>query len=163
MSKIQNSLGRTYFNPGSGIDQTEKPFVLDNSRCYYIFDVIPVGAVRMSNRDRIFTNPNHTDPKKRQRPEVTRYFAFQNELWAQAKAMGVTVPNKFEIVFLVPMPSSWSDKKKNKYNKMPCKTRPDIDNYLKAFMDTLKLEDGSVWACPPQKIYAFNGSIILFV
>lgn len=161
MSK--HSLGQTHFNPGTRIDQTEKPFVLDNSRCYYIFDVVPVGAVRMTKRDTIFTNPNHPDPKKRQREAVARYFEFQNTVWQQYRDFKLALPDHFEIVFCVPMPSSWSDKKKTKFNRMPCKSRPDVDNYLKAFMDTIKIEDGSVWKCPVQKIYAYKGSIILFI
>jgi Holliday junction resolvase RusA-like endonuclease len=70
--------------------------------------------------------------------------------------------NTLEIVFLVPMPNSWSKKKKEKENRMPVKTRPDIDNYVKAFLDALLVEDGHIWKIIAEKRYAFKGSIIVY-
>jgi Holliday junction resolvase RusA-like endonuclease len=45
---------------------------------------------------------------------------------------------------------------------MPVKTRPDIDNYVKGFMDALLIEDGFVWKITAEKRYAFQGSIIIY-
>lgn len=47
-------------------------------------------------------------------------------------------------------------------NKLPVKTRPDIDNYIKAFMDALLKEDSNVWRVVSEKRYAFKGSIIVY-
>lgn len=162
--KYQKTIGQFYHNPGvPKIKQEIKPFELDHNRTYYIFDVLPMGAVRMTKRDTIFTNPNHPDPKKRQRPEVTRYFDYQNKLWDQYSSKAFKFPNELEVVFCIPMPSSWSEKTKAKMNKMPCEVRPDIDNLVKAFMDALKIEDGNVWRVLAEKRYAYKGSIILFL
>jgi len=161
--KIQSSFGSFVHNTGSKKTNIEAlPFELDQTREFYIFDVIPMGAVRMTNRDRMFTNPNHPNPLKRQRVEVTRYFDYQNRLWEQYASKPFKFPNELEIVFLLPMPSSWSEKKKVKMNKMPCLTRPDIDNLVKGFMDALKIEDGNVWKVIAEKRYAYKGSVLLF-
>jgi hypothetical protein len=47
-------------------------------------------------------------------------------------------------------------------NKLPVKTRPDADNYVKAFMDSLAKEDGNVWFIKAEKRHAFQGSIIVY-
>lgn len=143
-------------------NESELDFKLDKNREYYIIEVAPMGAVRMTKRDRIFTNPNHPDPKKRQRTSVKKYFDFQNEVWKQYNEKPFLFPENLEIVFCIPMPSSWSNKKMEKMNRKPCLTRPDIDNLIKAFMDALKLEDGNVWKVSAEKRYSYKGSIIVF-
>jgi Holliday junction resolvase RusA-like endonuclease len=60
------------------------------------------------------------------------------------------------------MPFTWSEKKKVRHNKKPVETRPDIDNYVKAFMDGLEVEDGFVWKVIAEKRYAFKGSILVY-
>lgn len=160
---FKESIGQTYVNQGTPTIVEEKPFELDYSRRFYVFDVVPVGGVRMTQSDKWKTNPNHPDPKKRQRPEVTRYFAFKNAIRQQADQMGFELQGFLEIIFCVPMPSSWSNKKKNQMNRMPVKVKPDVDNYLKGFMDAMKKEDGFVWKVKEMdKRYAERGSIIVY-
>jgi Holliday junction resolvase RusA-like endonuclease len=151
------------YNKGSiKADDSQTDFHIDKSREYYIFDVIPMGAVRMTKRDRIFTNPNHADPKKRQREVVTRYFKFQNDVWSEYTQKPFKFPTNLEVVFCIPMPLSWSEKKRQRMNRKPCLTRPDIDNLVKAIMDALKIEDGNVWKITAEKRYSYKGSIIIF-
>lgn len=121
-----------------------------------------MGAVRMTKSDRWKTDPKHPDPLKRQREVVARYFEFKRTLFHQAKSIGFILPPRLEVVFLVPMPSSWSEKKKQRMNRMPVQTRPDIDNYVKAFMDSLAVEDGFVWKTDAEKRYAYHGSILAY-
>jgi Holliday junction resolvase RusA-like endonuclease len=137
-------------------------YQIDYERYFYLFDVIPMGAVRMTQSDRWKLNPNHKDPLKRQREVVTRYFEFKDKIKAQSTEMKFKLSGVLEIVFLVPMPFTWSEKKKVKHNKQPVKTRPDIDNYVKAFMDALEFEDGFVWKIIAEKRYAFKGSILVY-
>jgi Holliday junction resolvase RusA-like endonuclease len=158
----KTSIGKLWTNNISCELVDESKFELDLTRKVYIFDIVPMGAVRMSQSDKWKTNPNHSDTNKRQREVVTRYFAFKNTLRKQAQLLDYQQSDVLEIVFCVPMPSSWSNKKKQQFNKTPVKSRPDIDNYVKAFMDSLLIEDGNVWKVKAEKRYAFFGSIIVY-
>lgn len=160
--RIQNSLGQCVHNIGSKMEVKEDAYVLDTSREYYIFDIVPMGAVRMTKSDTWKLNPNHTDPYKRQRPAVTKYFAFKTLLTLQANQMEYKLGRWLDAVYLVPMPNSWSKKKKEKMNRLPCETKPDTDNITKAIKDTLKNNDADVWWEKAEKRWSYNGSIIIF-
>jgi Holliday junction resolvase RusA-like endonuclease len=162
MKRKQNSLGTCHINEGSICKINPERYTLDNTRKYYIFDVIPMGAVRMTKSDTWKTNPNHIDPLKRQRPAVTKYFAFKTLLQAQANQLGYVLGKHIDAVYLVPMPDSWSKKKKTLMNGMPCETKPDTDNITKAVKDTLKKDDSDVWYEKAEKRWAYKGSIIIF-
>lgn len=162
MSRIKSSFGKCHVHDGTILELSEEKYQIDYSRKFYLFDVIPMGAVRMSQSDRWKTNPNHTDPKKRQREVVTKYFAYKDTLRWQAKQMKYEFKNHLDVVFIVPIPDSFSEKKKQRLNGTPVKTKPDIDNYVKAFMDALKTEDGDVWYNKAIKVYGFKGSILVY-
>lgn len=169
-NRLRNSFGTCYINePRINLESNSEStlnmtseYEVDYTRKFYLFDVIPMGAVRMTKSDTWKTNPNHPDPKKRQRDCVRRYFGFKNQINAQANQMKYALKETLEIIFLIPMPATWSEKKKKSMNKMPVKTRPDIDNYLKAFMDSLTAEDGFVWKINSEKRYAYKGSILVY-
>lgn len=160
--RIQNSLGECVFNDGEVLILDSKKYQLDRKRKYYIFDVIPVGAVRMTKSDKWKTNPNHADPLKRQRPAVTKYFAFKTMLQLQAKQLNYELGKHLDALYLIPMPDSWSKKKKDKMNGMPCESKPDTDNITKAIKDALKKDDSCVWWEKAEKRWAYKGSIIIF-
>lgn len=162
MKRVQNSLGQVVVNNGSVLDIPPTKYVLDNSRSYIIFDVIPCGAVRMTKSDTWKLNPNHPDPKKRQRPAVAKYFAFKTALKTQADEIGFVLSKCLDAVYLIPMPESWSEKKKEKMNGMPCESRPDTDNITKSAKDALRKEDSDIWWEKAQKHWAYKGSIIIF-
>lgn len=160
--RVQNSLGQIVSNDGFLLDIPATKYVLDNTRSYLIFDVVPMGAVRMTKSDTWKLNPNHADPKKRQRPAVTKYFAFKTLLQLQAKSVNFELGKCIDAVYLVPMPDSWSKKKKDAMNGMPCESKPDTDNITKAIKDTLRKEDGDIWWEKAEKRWAYKGSIIIF-
>lgn len=162
MNRIKNSFGQFHIHEGNPIEINEEKYKIDYSRKFYLFDIIPTSAPRMSQSDKWKTNPNHQDPKKRQREVVTKYFAFKDNLRWQAKQMNYEFKNYLDIVFIVPIPNSFSEKKKERLNGTPVKTKPDIDNYVKAFMDSLKSEDGDVWFIKAIKVYGFKGSILVY-
>ena len=143
---VKLSLGQVFTNDLDKMPIEELPYELDISMKYYIFDVVPMGAVRMTQSDRWRTNPEHENILKRQRSEVTRYFKYKEDLKNQSQIMNFEMQGVLNIIFCVPMPSSWSEKKKASFNKMPVKTKPDIDNYVKGFMDALLKEDGFLFA-----------------
>lgn len=118
----------------------------------------PVTKPRMTQRDRWYTNPDHIDPKKRQRPAVARYNQYKKDLASLVKG---ELDPCFDIDFLVPMPKSWSAKKKAEMDGKPMQDKPDIDNFLKAFMDAMCSDDSYVYDAHPRKYWAYEGKIIL--
>ena len=162
VSRIKNSFGKNFVNEGTSNEYSQDRYILDNTRKFYLFDICPVGAVRMTKRDRIFTNPNHADPLKRQRKAVTMYFEFKNSLTAQALQMDYVLGETLDAVYLLPMPDSWSEKKKARMNGFAHKSTPDTDNITKGFCDALKSQDSDVWYQKAQKYWAYRGSIIIF-
>lgn len=160
---VKSSYGVIFRNDEGKPSEIEvKPFVLDYSRRFYLFDVIPMGGVRMTKSDKWKLDPNHPDPRKRQREPVTRYFAFKNRVMEQAKILEFELQQNLEIIFCVPMPASWSKKKKALHNGMPVYVRPDCDNYIKGFQDAMSKDDGFVWKNIAEKRYAETGAIIVY-
>lgn len=125
----------------------------------YIFTVEPMGAPRMTKSDRWKTDPNHPNPRKRQRPAVTQYFAFQNALLPQANLQRFRIGNRIDVIFYISMPPSWSIKKKNEMRGKPHKQKPDTDNLIKAFCDALTGDDSQIWDKRGRKFWADRGSI----
>ena len=160
--RIKTSFGKCHFNDGTKNIISREKYVLDHSRRFYLFDVIPFGAPRLTQSDKWKTNPNHPDPLKRQRKVVTQYFDFKNRLVQQAIEMGFELEQIFDAVYLIPMPNSWSAKKKEKMNGLPCEVQPDTDNITKAIKDTLRKSDSDIWFEKAEKRWAYHGSIIIF-
>jgi len=80
--------------------------------------------------------------KWKKRPPVLRYFAFKDE----CKLKKVEVPEAgSHIIFHIPMPKSWSKKKKLKMLGQPHQQWPDRDKLDKALLDAVLNEDSGVW------------------
>lgn len=88
------------------------------------FNVEPMGAPRMTQRDRWA-----------QRQVVMRYFRFKDLVRAQAKKSGFELKPHLVISFYIMMPLSWSKKKRAIMNGELHDKKPDGDNLLKAFQD----------------------------
>lgn len=109
------------------------------------YDITPMGKPRMTRSD-----------KWKQRDCVMRYRAFKDE----CRYKGVELPeSNAHVVFVVPMPKSWSQKKKREMLGAPHRQKPDVDNMLKALMDALFEEDSAVWDVRATKIWGETGSI----
>ena len=97
-----------------------------------LLPVTPTSKPRMTQRD-----------KWSNRPSVVRYWKFKDEI-------RVTLPDYYElhsslfVEFVLPMPKSWSKKKKREYAGKLHKQKPDTDNLMKAFKDALLDEDKGV-------------------
>jgi Holliday junction resolvase RusA-like endonuclease len=97
--------------------------------------------------------------KWHRRNACDRYWAFKDELrlaWGDQD-----VPHTFHIIFTIPMPQSWSEKKKLRMNGQPHQCRPDVSNLLKSFEDCLMTEDSVLWDIRATKIWGREGSIEL--
>jgi len=90
------------------------------------------------------------------RPAVLRYRAFAEEV----RARGVQVPESGAIItFGIPMPKSWSIKKKTAMLSAPHQQKPDIDNLLKALLDAVHKDDSGIWQITASKRWSENGFI----
>ena len=112
------------------------------------------------------------------RPRVTRWSTYYPKKYtAFREAMGiitdhmefdkVTGPIKVETVIYLPMPKSWSKKKKELFNGQWKMNNCDNDNYEKAVWDSL---NGKAWEDDCQIVwnetkvmYAYEGQIIVGV
>lgn len=112
-----------------------------------ILPINPVPKPRMTQRD-----------KWKKRPIVERYYQFKDEINLLVRGQ---LDARFTVVFRVAMPPSWSEKKKAEYDGQPHQAKPDIDNYLKALMDALCVDDSYVYDAHSQKYWAREGQIEL--
>lgn len=115
-----------------------------------IFKVTPVPKPRMTQRDR-------WDPKKR----VLDYFEYKDELRWQAGDFELP-ESGYHVIFVLPMPRSWSAKKKTAMDGKPHQQTPDKDNLEKALLDALcNNGDSYVWDGRPTKVWGYEGMIII--
>lgn len=114
------------------------------------FDVVPMGKPRMTQRD-----------KWQKRPAVVRYHAFCDRLRAEAERLGFTPPDAgMYLRFWLPMPRSWSRKKKRAMIGRPHQQKPDRDNIEKGFLDALMDEDCRIWhIAGSEKRWHLHGAI----
>ncbi|MDD5533972.1 MAG: RusA family crossover junction endodeoxyribonuclease [Syntrophales bacterium] len=109
------------------------------------YDLLPVPKPRMTRRD-----------KWKLRSCVVKYRAFCD----QARALGINLPfSGAHIVFVLPMPASWSKKKRAEYLGRPHQSKPDLDNMIKALADALHKEDSGLWDIHATKIWGERGEI----
>jgi len=96
--------------------------------------------------------------KWKQRDCVLRYRALKDEI----RAHGVTLPEaNYHVVFVLPMPLSWSKKKREMMNGQPHQQKPDKDNLEKALLDALFVEDSAIWDGRVSKVWGEEGAIII--
>ena len=89
------------------------------------------------------------------RPCVARYRAFADEV----RLRGVTVLSGDSVTFVIPMPKSWSKKKRAQMNGKPHMAKPDVDNLGKACFDACHSDDSHIWKITLIKIWGESGSI----
>ena len=114
----------------------------------YIFKIVPVGKPRMVRSDRW----NH-------RPPVMQYWAYKDELRIKANVQHYKLGKSLDILFYLPMPESWSMKKKLAMTGMPHEQKPDTDNLVKAFIDALADEDKHIHDVRARKFWGAEGRI----
>ena len=108
------------------------------------YDIQPVPAPRMTRSD-----------KWKKRPCVMRYFAFRDAV----KAAKIQLQSPCKITFYVPMPESWSERKRKDFDGKPHMNKPDADNLLKALLDSVFDDDAHMWSVAVEKRWAREGSI----
>ena len=117
-----------------------------------VLNVVPMGKPRMVRSD-----------SWRKRPSVLKYWEYKDKLVEQAELHNITIGDTLEnIIFVLPMSKSWSNKKKELFNGKPHQEKPDIDNLVKAFLDCLCEEDKNLHTLNNiKKVWGYEGHIIL--
>jgi Holliday junction resolvase RusA-like endonuclease len=98
--------------------------------------------------------------KWKQRPAVMRYRAYADELRMKVPA-GYQLPANVQLVFGIPMPRSWSAKKKAEMDGQPHQQKPDTDNLTKAVKDVLCDDDSYVWRELAEKRWSQTGYVTI--
>lgn len=99
-----------------------------------IWQIKAVAKPRMTRSDRW-----------RKRPIVQKYWDYKEELNYLARMDGYELGPVLSVKFFIAMPKSWSIKKKKKMIRLPHQQTPDLDNYLKGFMDAFVDDDSFVY------------------
>ncbi len=110
------------------------------------YDITPVPKPRQTRAD-----------KWKQRPPVMRYRAFADEV--RLKLPTDIDFSNVAILFILPMPKSWSKKKKGKMGLTVHRQTPDIDNLCKALLDAYHKDDSGIYCLRAAKIWGYDGSI----
>lgn len=109
-------------------------------------DIVPIPKPRMTQRDRWA-----------KRPAVVTYYAYCDKL--RELLPEYRVPEELELEFGIPMPASWSAKKRGQLAGKPHTQRPDIDNLCKAYMDALCENDSYIHTLRASKVWSEQGYI----
>ena len=89
---------------------------------------------------------------------MLRYRAFCDEV----RLKNVVMPEQGgHITFVVPMPKSWSQKKRVTMNGQAHQQKPDADNMIKALMDALYADDAHIWDLRVTKLWGVTGQILI--
>ena len=105
----------------------------------------PQTHVRATKGDSIFFRI----PRDKLRPaglkrllRLEKYNNYKVSLLAEAKRKNFAIPaSGLSITFYLPCPPSWSKKKRKAHHGLLCQSKPDVDNLLKSFCDSLISED----------------------
>lgn len=113
--------------------------------------IAPVAKPRMTRRD-----------KWEQRAPVMRYRNFKDGLRRLAREAEFALGDSIRVEFHVPMPESWSKKKRQAMNGQPHQVTPDTDNFIKGLLDCLLPEaDSHVWHIDAKKLWAYEGCVLV--
>lgn len=116
-----------------------------------VLQITPVAKPRMTRRD-----------QWQKRDVVVRYRAYCDALRAAAERQGFALPDAgARMVFHLPMPPSWSKKRRAAMDGEPHQQKPDLDNLVKAVCDALRPDgDAQIWHMgPPEKRWARVGRV----
>ena len=108
-------------------------------------NITPQTHVRTTQGDRIYFRI----PREKLRTaglkrleRIERYNQYKIDLLSLCKSKGFKLPSQgLCITFYIPVPKSWSEKKKKLYHGTLHQSTPDLDNLVKSTFDSLTNED----------------------
>lgn len=113
------------------------------------YDIKPVSKPRQTQRDK-------WKPSK----AVLRYRAFADECRLKIKGLHTELAH-CTVTFAIPMPKSWSKKKREAHRGQYHTQKPDLDNLFKALGDALHGNDSHIHTIRAQKVWDERGGIII--
>lgn len=117
----------------------------------YTFGLNPFPKPRMTKRSSIISGV------------ANAYWGYKDALTGRAKKLGFDgAGGVLKSKFIVPMPKSWSKKKKSEFEGKPHMQRPDLSNFLKALEDCLYKEDSIIHEIDIKKRWGYEGKIIVW-
>lgn len=116
----------------------------------YIFTIRPVPKPRMTISD-----------KWKKRPAVVKYWEYKDELARQVKNLEYKLTDTLIIDFYLSMPKSWSNKKKTEMIGKYHNQKPDLDNLIKAFCDSMTDEDKTIHTIISSKYWSDEDKIVI--
>lgn len=113
-----------------------------------ILNITPQTHVRATQGDSIFfriPREKLRAPGLKRLMRLEKYNQYKIDLLAEAKAKRFVLPPVgASITFFIPVPPSWSKKKKKMHHGRFHQSKPDIDNLQKALLDSLMKEDKEI-------------------
>lgn len=95
---------------------------------------------------RVIPDEDQGESLKKRKRRLLAYYQYKDELREEAARVGFTLPTDGAWVkFYLPVPKSWSKKKKSKMDFEPHQSRPDVSNLYKAFEDGLIDQDMKIY------------------
>ena len=94
---------------------------------------------------------------------VLKYRIFRSEIQKFQIENRFQLPDEFKAVFYLPMPESWSKKKKTSMEGVRHQVKPDKDNLEKALLDCLKPTDSTVWHTETWKYWSKDPRIEIVI
>ena len=120
-------------------------------KSFYV-EIDPMPAPRMVYSDRY-------GKKGERRSVVMRYHTYKDTLRLVHKIHLTEEDCDVEIHFRIPMPKSWSRKKKALMYGQPHQQVPDIDNLVKGFLDAVCDDDRHIYKISAAKTWSGKGAI----
>lgn len=113
-----------------------------------ILDIIPIPKPRMTRN----SSYRYID-----------YWKYKDKLKELAHENNLVIHQELkDIVFVIPFPKSYSNKKKKDLDGKPHTLKPDLDNLIKAFQDSLLDNDSFIHTYKNiSKIWGYDGKIII--
>lgn len=116
--------------------------------------IVPMGAVRTTQKQKFVDE------------RAKRYLSYKRDIALLTK-QHIKTPSEHpimaDITFYMPMPTSWSGKKKERFNGAVHRSKPDIDNMVKGCFDSLNKiawqDDNQVYEVHARKLYSYNPGI----
>lgn len=114
---------------------------------YKVYPITPVPKPRMTRGD-----------KHQRKPRGTKYRAFVQECRYRRLHLPASGAH---VIFSMPMPKSFSKKKKDELRGALHTQTPDVDNLLKAVMDAVNKDDSHIADVRATKIWGDEGQIAI--
>jgi Holliday junction resolvase RusA-like endonuclease len=137
----------------------------EGGKVKFTIDINPMGTVRTTHN--MIKRIKYYNPTDAKALKVMEYLSYKEKLSWEArkyfKGEPISGPVMLDLTFYIPMPESWSEKKKQRMDGKHHISKPDRDNLEKGVSDSFNKiiwkDDGQVCDGPIRKFYSRTGRI----